>query len=233
MQSVKSEHVFRHPLRRGKLVRDRDAFLLDAARGRRVLHVGCVDWPVTHERLSDGQLLHPKLQKQATAVLGVDIDTEGLRTLEDALGGEYSSIDLTDPTADIAPIIEFGAEVIIAGDVIEHVPSAQALLEGLRRVAQLTGARIIVTTPNSLAVRNMVNTTLGIELMHPDHVAVYSPMTLETVMTRSGLAVDDWLFYTIRTGVDPGHRAYDFVSRVAAHARPAWADGHIVVCRPR
>lgn len=232
MKATKREHLFRHPLRRGRLLTDRDDFLMAAANGRRVVHVGCVDWPVSKDRLADGTLLHPKLQRVAAEVIGVDIDVEGLQALENALGGVYSSIDLTDPAADISPLAEFRPDVIIAGDVIEHVPSAQALLEGLRRLAQCSGAKVIVTTPNSLAFRSVLNTTVGIELMHPDHVAIYSPTTLETLMARSGLVIDSWQYYSIHTGTDLGHRSYDFVARSAARLRAAWGDGHLVTCLP-
>lgn len=232
MKSDDREHFFRHPLRRGTLVTDRDRFLMDVARARRVVHVGCVDWPVSQERLANGTLLHPKLLRVSSDILGVDIDDEGLRVLADAVGGAYCSIDLTDSKVDISTIVGFRPDVIIAGDVIEHVASSQSLLAGLRRVALPSRAQIIVTTPNSLAFRNTLNTTLGIELMHPDHVAVYSPRTLETVMARSGLTIDSWHYYTIRTGDDIGHRTYDLVSRAAARMRPAWGDGHIVTCRP-
>ena len=230
MATGSGQHYFRHRLAHGSVVRSRDEFLTQLATEKRVVHVGCVDWPVTSERLRDGSLLHGKLLAAANDVLGVDIDLEGMDSLKSALGGSYSRLDLALDSADLTEICAFGPDLVIAGDVIEHVPSAQAFVDGLARVAAATGAIVVVTTPNSLAFRNVINTAVGIEMMHPDHVAIYSPFILKTEIQRSGLMIDTWSFYTVTTGVDVAHRIYDGIARLSGHVRSAWGDGHIVVC---
>jgi len=217
-------------LQRGGLVTSRDDYLLSITSGKRVVHVGCVDWPLSQERLRDGSLLHEKLLLNAESVLGVDVDTKGMERLQNTLGGLYSNIDLTDSDVNTNEVTAFKPDVILAGDVIEHVSSGQDLLNGLARLVNETEADLVLTTPNSLAIRNVFNTALGLEMVHPDHSCIYSPLNLRTLVERSGLQVQNWTYYSIKTGHDPMHRLYDSMSRLPARIRHAWADGHIVQC---
>ena len=68
MTSGTFRHSFPHIRREG----ERDNVLIDLARGKRVLHVGCTDEPFTAEKIASGDLLHPKLQQVASWVGGVD-----------------------------------------------------------------------------------------------------------------------------------------------------------------
>ena len=93
MPTEPGEHMFRHSLERGELLKDRDSFLSQAAAGLRVVHVGCVDWPLSEQRLATGDLLHSKLLASAEQVLGLDIDQDGMATLARVLGGSYLNVD--------------------------------------------------------------------------------------------------------------------------------------------
>ncbi len=79
------------------VMRDRDDLLLNLCAGRRVLHVGCADSPLTAEKLKCASLLHTKLVA-ASAVHGVDVDRAGVELLREHLGGEYSVADVADPS---------------------------------------------------------------------------------------------------------------------------------------
>ena len=230
---MSEQHFFRHRLQAGKVSRDRDAALLRLCRSKRVAHVGCVDWPLTQERIADGSLFHPKLLEVASDVVGIDVDAAGLEQMRVAVGGDYLCVDPTDlatPNPDAEARLEgFRPEIVLVADVIEHVPQPEAFLRGIDAMARATGGIVVLTTPNALGFRNAINTLLGYELMHPDHVAIHSPMTLRTLMERSGLTVTTWHYYTIRTGHDLGHRSYDALTRLAAGMRGGWADGHLVV----
>jgi len=230
---MSEQHFFRHRLQAGTASRDRDSALLQLCRSKRVAHVGCVDWPLTQERIADGSLLHSKLLKVASDVVGIDVDAAGLEQMRVSVGGDYLCLDPTVLAAAnqaAEPRLEaFRPEIVLVADVIEHVAQPEAFLRGIDAMARGSAAIVILTTPNSLGFRNVINTFLGYELMHPDHVAVHSPMTLRTLMQRSGLTVDSWHYYTIPTGRDLGHRCYDALTRLASRMRGGWADGHLVV----
>ena len=45
-----------------------------ASAGRKVLHLGCTNWPYTHEALAANMLLHVELERVAKALCRFDYD---------------------------------------------------------------------------------------------------------------------------------------------------------------
>jgi ubiquinone/menaquinone biosynthesis C-methylase UbiE len=64
------------------LLESRDKWLVEKARGRRVLHLGCTDAPFAQQKLQQGNALHCALEAVAAEITGVDIDAEGLELLK-------------------------------------------------------------------------------------------------------------------------------------------------------
>ncbi|MFI2202785.1 class I SAM-dependent methyltransferase [Streptomyces sp. NPDC020192] len=211
---------------------DRDALLLNLCAGRRVLHVGCADSPLTAERLEKGSLLHAKLLRVASEVHGVDVDLAGVELLRDRLGGEYSVADVADPK-DRGDLVKFRPEIVLAGDVIEHVRDAASFLRGIVSLMREAGdgVELILSTPNGLAAKNLINTLAGLEIIHPDHVYVFTPASLARLVSDCGLRPKQWFFYHVDSGNSPRARCYDAVSRIAAHLRPAFSEGQVLVCQ--
>ncbi|WP_351233394.1 methyltransferase domain-containing protein [Streptomyces sp. NPDC002133] len=224
---------FVHRLPVGPVMPDRDALLLELCAGRRVLHIGCADSPLTAERLDDGSILHAKLLKTASAVLGSDIDARGVELLRERLGGEYAVMDVTDQDArSIAA--RFKPEIVLAGDVIEHVRDAASFLRGIADLMREagSGAELILSTPNGLAFKGVVNTMKGLESIHPDHVYVFTPASLARLVSDCGLHPSRWLFYHV---LGSGKRVRERFLRAASHAavklRPAFSEGLVLVCK--
>jgi len=223
---------FRHSLVKGPVYGDRDELLLSLCAGRRVLHVGCADAPMTSGRLDSGTLLHQRLMERTAALHGVDIDERAVALLDDRIGGDYTIADVSEPAGREA-LSAVDADVVLAGDVIEHVPNAGSFVGGLARLVRSNGpsARLVLSTPNGLSIKNTVNTLFGRELVHPDHVALYTPVTLRALLLRYDVVVERACFYHTRSGDRGLARAYDAISRVVVRVRPAFAEGQIVVCR--
>ena len=40
---------------------NRERFIIDCCKDKKVLHLGCADWPYTEERIQDGSWLHEKI----------------------------------------------------------------------------------------------------------------------------------------------------------------------------
>jgi hypothetical protein len=220
--------VFTHSLPPMRRVGDRDSALLSMVDGKRAAHVGCTDAPFTEEKLSNGVLLHEQVLRCASAALGVDVDVAGLRLLEQRLGGEYSSLDLSSEQPDLSAIIAFRPDVLLATDVIEHVGDAQMFLTNLALAAAATSASVVLSTPNALSARAFLCTAFGLELIHPDHVAIYSPRTLRALGGRAGLQADRWHTYNIRTGESISRSMFDRTVDVLSRIRTGYADGLIV-----
>jgi hypothetical protein len=69
---------FRHQLPQISLLPDRVSWMLQQCAGRRVVDIGCVDTGFLEERASSGELMHQRIAGVAKAILGVDIDLQGI-----------------------------------------------------------------------------------------------------------------------------------------------------------
>jgi len=225
--------IFRHDIPSGTYHLNRDTALIDLTRGERVVHVGCTDWPLTDKKLDDGTLLHKALLQAAADVHGVDVDEAGIETLRSRLGGSYTAGDLcTDATR--AELVRFRPTVILASDVIEHIANPGTFIEGLGSILRDVGGgcRLILSTPNGLALRSSIYAAFQVEVVHPDHRAVYTPSTITRLLSDYGLEIEAWHFYAISSGSGMSRAAIDRVCRAVGHVRPVCCDGMIVVVRP-
>ena len=191
--------------------------------------------------LANGTLFHAHLAQSASQVLGVDIDESGIEELGQLVPGEYLVGDPTEP--DVARrLAAFRPDVILAADVIEHVPAPIPFLRGLRTAALEAPSTclVVLTTPNGLACRPAPQTAFGLEVMHPDHLALYTPTILQTLAERAGLSIVDFRYYNNRhtRSVAPtlptfiATQVSDGFARLGAAVNPALSDGMIVIARP-
>jgi 2-polyprenyl-3-methyl-5-hydroxy-6-metoxy-1,4-benzoquinol methylase len=153
---------------------DREAYVVRASIGKRVLHLGCADAPLTGARITSGTLLHAKLTAVARECLGIDVDLTGLSTLRangfmNVLHADVESLGSAD--------LHGKFDVVIAGEILEHLSSPGRCLLGLRAVLA-PGGTIVITVPNAFTLKGLVRVALGAELIHRDHVCYFSARTL-------------------------------------------------------
>jgi 2-polyprenyl-3-methyl-5-hydroxy-6-metoxy-1,4-benzoquinol methylase len=187
---------------------DRRAYILEACEGARVLHLGCVDHPFLHERLASGDLLHAAIDGMAAELSGVDLDRAGLDTLR-AAGFENlyeADVEHLDELALTGPF-----DVIVAGEIIEHLTSPGAFLRQVPRLLA-PGGRLLVTVPSAQSIRLAANALRRVEVVHPDHKAYFSPHTLTELLASSALTVVDLRPYWAKPRRSPAlHAVYDHV----------------------
>jgi SAM-dependent methyltransferase len=162
-------------------------------------------------------------------VWGVDADREGIDALrrqgvKNLYCGDLENLDSlpVDRTFDL----------IIAGEVIEHLSNPGALLRGVQRF-MAPDSRLVVTTVNSycafrFAIYGLRGRGGAAEPVHPDHVAYYSHNTLRHIAYRAGLSMQDFKFYDVGTEHRPFMRAsVRWINDVTVHIMPHLADGVI------
>ncbi|MBE7516513.1 MAG: methyltransferase domain-containing protein [Chloracidobacterium sp.] len=207
-------------------------FIKSEANGRKVLHLGCTNHPYTQESIDQGMLLHNALEAAASEIYGFDYDQEGIDTL--AANGSKNLY-----RADLEKLEEVDLDttfdVIIAGEMIEHLSNPGLFLTGIQRFMH-SGTRLVITTINAYCAMRFATYFLRgkggtNEMVHPDHVAYYSYKTLSLVLQRAGLRVDDFKFYDL--GIE--HRPYNpwylnLINDTAVRFSPQVADGVIAVC---
>jgi len=140
--------------------------------GKRVLHVGCVDWPITDLQRS----LH--LQLDAHCRLdGFDIHDEAFAQMQPHLKGRLFS--------DWASVTD-AYDTVLVPEVLEHVPDVQGFL---RQLDTLGAAQYILTVPDAYSCfRRHFDYNSGaqtfVEVVHPDHNCWYTPFTLSNVIRK-------------------------------------------------
>jgi SAM-dependent methyltransferase len=181
-----------HPLPRTSIV-DRIPWLLDQCRGKRVIHVGFADAGFREEQGRSGSWLHGHLDDVAAELVGLDADGPGVAA---ALEGGYDAhlVDCTDPAA-VADLGLEPADIVLAGEVIEHLGAPGPFLRAMRDLCA-PGGTLIVTTPNAYGLVNVVaNITRRVEVNHPDHVVMFTWRTLTQLMAREGWIAQDSVTY--------------------------------------
>lgn len=214
-----------------ELVRRAD-FIRRACAGKKVLHLGCTNYPFTEQSLRDKSLLHFDIQAVAEDIYGFDFDQKGIDILESAGAKNLYRADL-EKLEDVA--LDETFDVIIAGEMIEHLSNPGLFLRGIRRFMR-ADTDLIITTINAYgALRFFIYGLRGQggrnEPVHPDHVAYYSYKTLSMVIERENLRVKEFLFYDI--GAEHrryNRRLFNFINDAAIRFSPQLCDGVIAVC---
>lgn len=164
--------VQRIPVSRNLMGHPRVQVLQEMCRGKRVLHVGCVDWPITDLNRS----LHLQLD-QVCQLDGFDIHDEAFPHMLPHLKGRlFSSWDQVTDDYDL----------VLVPEVLEHVPDVKGFLEQLDRI----GAReYVITVPDAFScfARHFdyqAGADTFVEVVHPDHNCWYTPYTLANVIHK-------------------------------------------------
>jgi SAM-dependent methyltransferase len=162
-----------------------------------VLHVGCTDSPSTIESWNNGTLLHKKLCNHARAinskVTGIDIDDTAINFLKSKMPNEIIlNVDAHGLSEYFGKAQQF--DLIIAGDVIEHLPNPGSFLQSCSRGLSPAG-RIIITTVNAFSVIRFIKGLLSHEAVHDQHTAYYSHKTIGRLLNISNLAGANFGYY--------------------------------------
>lgn len=208
-------------------------FIKKICAGQKVLHLGCTDYPYTKEAVKNNMLLHFELETVAEKLYGFDFDQKGIDTLTE-LGGKNLF------RADLEKLEEVNLDetfdVIIAGEMIEHLSNPGLFLKGIRRFMNRE-TKLVITTINAYSgMRYLIYGLRGKggtnEPVHQDHVAYYSYKTLSLIIQRENLRVEDFLFYDLGTEHRPFNRwFYNVFNDVCVKISPQLSDGVIAVCR--
>jgi 2-polyprenyl-3-methyl-5-hydroxy-6-metoxy-1,4-benzoquinol methylase len=169
---------------------------LSLCANKRALHVGCTNSPNTAPRWEMGTLLHDKLCKLAkevnAKVIGIDIDDSAIAFLRQKMPGEI--IEHVDAHNLSGYFTDERFDLIIAGDVIEHLPNPGIFLESCARVLSPTG-KITISTVNSFGATRFVKALVFHEAVHSEHTAYYSHKTMKRLLEMSGLEGRDFGYY--------------------------------------
>jgi SAM-dependent methyltransferase len=213
---------------------DRVELLLDFCAGKRVVHVGFVDDRRLDAKLDAGRWLHARLAAVSDSIVGLDLSEEGVRWAAEH-GFDAHSVDAQSPDA-VAALGLVPADVVVAGEIIEHLDAPGPFLRAMRELLKPEGL-LVVTTPNAYRLLNFLAPASGSELIHPDHTAWHSPHTLRNLLARNGWAVEGMAFYQnpappLGAPLGPVVRGLRAAFVAMGRLLPYWCDGLVAWARP-
>jgi glycosyltransferase involved in cell wall biosynthesis len=205
-----------HELPKNIGIVNREDFIVEFCKGRRVLHVGCVDEGLVEAKLKSGKLLHQKLQAVCQHLVGIDISSSGVKLLQQAGFQDVFLLDVVE--VEKLPYKDF--DVVLLGEVLEHLPNPSEALKGL---AIFPKADFLITVPNRFSWEGMYFAKRDIEFVNPDHCYYFSYHTLRTLLQKCNYQVLDMYYYTHRLSNT------SFVAKLKE--RPQFCEGLICIAR--
>jgi SAM-dependent methyltransferase len=222
---------------RAQLV-DRVEFIKTFVTGQDVVDLGFVDESRMVSKHATGTWLHALVAANARAATGIDSDPAGV-SLARELGYDAYAADCEDREA-LAALALAPADVVLAGELIEHLDQPGRFLEAIKVLLKPEGA-LLITTPNAPSMTNFIGSLMRRELVNPDHVTWSSWHTLKTLLGRHGWTIREVAYYgfpdvRVPTSASRGEKArvhsfnlYQRICRPLFRVRPTLADGIIVV----
>lgn len=161
-------------------------FLLKHSENKKVLHLGCSSGRYIQDRLERGSLLHTSLSDTASKLSGIDLDGESLVVMREKLGhtdlyqGDVEKLD------DVS--LDETFDIVLAGDLLEHITCPGAMLNGIKRFLNDNGT-VIISTNNAFGLNYQLRRWSGNFKEHFEHVCFFSPETLLHLFERHGYKV--------------------------------------------
>ncbi len=126
--------------------------------GKRVLDLGCRYGALTQAYV------------EGNDIVGVDVDREALADAA-KLGIETQIADVDEPL----PFADASFDVVVAGELLEHVRDPEQLVEEARRCLR-SGGTLIASVPNAFRLKNRLRFLLGRRPEDdPTHLHMFSP----------------------------------------------------------
>jgi hypothetical protein len=160
---------------------NRESFLLDRAKDKVVLDIGCTG------------PMGEATSKISAEYHGIDVMVKPAHVAV----SRYYLLNLD--RVDELPEIE-GLDLVIAGEVIEHLSNAGHFLDLLRTYS----VPVILTTPNAYGSVGTYYLNRGIEHVNSEHVAWYSWYTLTNLVERHGFDITEWYWYRGKPNIAEG-----------------------------
>lgn len=173
LDKPRQERVYKmvHPIPKARIV-EREIYIMLAVKNKVVLDIGATG-PM-HEAIAD----------VARVCYGIDVIEKNEKN--------YFCVDI-DQANTLPDFIE-KPEIVIAGEVIEHLSNAGHFLDLLKKYE----CPIILTTPNAFSEIATNAVHKGFEEVNREHVCWYSYQTLSVLLERHGFTIREFCWYNAK-----------------------------------
>jgi hypothetical protein len=187
-------NAFTLPIDFHAVIPKRVSYLCEIAKGKRIVHLGCLDHKeLIDDKVNAKQWLHKELTEVSSACIGIDINTETLNYVKEKYG--IDNILIADMMKTSIPeISNHQWDYAILGELLEHISNPTAFLKSIRDSYEGCIDKIIITVPNAFTQSNFRNSNKNKEVINSDHKFWFTPYTLASVMSASGIIPVEFYF---------------------------------------
>jgi 2-polyprenyl-3-methyl-5-hydroxy-6-metoxy-1,4-benzoquinol methylase len=196
-------------------VNNRLEIILARVRGKTVLDLGCSG---SRHGVSEirHQSLHRSLAVEAGDILGIDIDKDAVAAMK-AAGFAVQVGDVE--TMNLGRKFQ----IIVAGDIIEHLPNPGVFLSNMHRHLEDDG-EFIITTPNPFKFKQNLKILKYNQIkVHTGHTCWLCPTVLNRLLDISGFRMTH--LYWLRDA------KWWIPSQWPAYIRPYWSASFLAVVK--
>ncbi|MFC6787163.1 class I SAM-dependent methyltransferase [Halobaculum halobium] len=161
---------------------DKIEYISRICAGKNVLHLGCVG---NEQTVGADRWLHAKLHEVSENCVGMDIDESGVEEMNEQ--GYHAVVDDAQNFH-----VDDQFDVIVAGEIIEHLANPGGMFESARRTLS-EGGTFIITTPNPFALIRFIKYISPIHefSVFEEHVSWFDRITLSQFASRYGFVESD------------------------------------------
>lgn len=207
---------------------DRMEFVESVVKGTRVLHIGCLDHvPLIEGKTKSGRWFHDRLTSAASSFLGIDINQDGIKILQDKFNISNICYGDIDSIEKIDKITQSNWDYAVFGEVLEHVDNPVAFLKKFSSDYSENVSRIILTVPNAFRIGNIVAAFKNKVLINSDHCYWFSPYTIWKIIHQAGLTVET--IQLCKFSVSRGLKGH--LKDLLLRRYPLLAENIVVICR--
>ena len=174
--------------------------IMDLCKGKNVLHLGFVQHhDLWRQKIAEDDWLHEKINIVSNYLVGIDYLADDVETIKNEYGYEayYADVTKKEDMARIKHSMKMDIDVIVCGELIEHVANPGLMLDNLRMLMS-ENTVLVITTPNPFAEHRMKLMKLGhyeSEWLNKEHVCWYSFQTLKQLLDRMQYKEVDYGYY--------------------------------------
>jgi len=188
-------------------------YILDYARGKRVLNVGASGGVENYLPTKRESWLHHRLGKVAAELVGIDIDSESV-----AFAAQHG-INLLVADCEKCSFTQT-FDLIVLSDVIEHVNSPLLAIKNLAKQLSPNGY-LLITTPNPNHYGLVLRAWLGRHTeVYYDHVSALLPEHFQAISNRLGLKLCDVMFFSHLDRRSFENRLKSYLARLLGRLAP-------------
>lgn len=161
---------------------DRLLYISQFCKNKKVLDIGCYDETAIKLKKNNGYWLHGLIARAAKKVIGIDSSEQIKSEIKTGPRSKIIRLNLYDINESFAKNNK--VEVIVAGELIEHIPDVTKFLQLLKKL--YPKKILLLSTPNATSLISILLAIFSRESNHKDHLQIFSYKTLHALCIKNG-----------------------------------------------